>query len=203
VTRAARSAGLTRQPTQWARLAARIVDVAARAGADAEALRRAADLAGVDLWTVEARVPLLSVYALLEAADAALANSRLCEKIASGILIRGGGPWPLLNDPWQRSCKAGRAGHLDARSARGPPGAWQLATAPWHFASPRGPRLDDARMTRWTAVALLLLCASLAVVLFGAAHLIALDRAALFAKFAEERLEQVEHAARILEQARG
>jgi AraC-like DNA-binding protein len=85
VIRDARSADLTRQPTQWARLAARVVDTAARAGADADALRRAADLAGADLWAVEARVPLLSVYALLEAADAALVDPRFCEKVASGI----------------------------------------------------------------------------------------------------------------------
>jgi AraC-like DNA-binding protein len=68
VTRDARNADLARQPTHWARLAGRIVDVAEGSGADAVALRRAAGLTDADLWSSDERVPLVSVYTLLETA---------------------------------------------------------------------------------------------------------------------------------------
>jgi signal transduction histidine kinase len=54
-------------------------------------------------------------------------------------------------------------------------------------------------MTRWTVVALLLVCAALAAVGFGAVMRSRRDRAELVARFADERLKQVQAAARRVE----
>jgi AraC-like DNA-binding protein len=85
VTSDARSADLSRQPTHWARLAGRIVDVARSRGADPAALRRAAGLEGIDLGSPDERVPLASVYALIEATAEALGAPLLGVAIASAI----------------------------------------------------------------------------------------------------------------------
>jgi AraC-like DNA-binding protein len=85
VTSDARSADFPRRPTHWARLAGRIVDIARARGADADALRRSAGLVDVDLWSPDERVPLVSVYALLEATAEAVGTSLLGVTIASSI----------------------------------------------------------------------------------------------------------------------
>lgn len=85
MTSDARSADFPRQPTHWARLAGRILDVARARGADVDALGREAGLAGRELGSLDERVPLVSVYALLEATAAAIGGSLLGVTIASAI----------------------------------------------------------------------------------------------------------------------
>lgn len=86
MTRHATNVDLARHPTHWARLAARVLDVAAAAGVDAAGLRGAAGLSpGIDLWSPEQRVPLSAIYSLLEAAEEALGDPGLAIKVASGI----------------------------------------------------------------------------------------------------------------------
>lgn len=85
MTSDARSADSSRQPTHWARLAGRIVDVARSHGADAEALRRAVGLHDVELWSPDERVPLVAVYDLLEATAEVVGIASLGVAIASGV----------------------------------------------------------------------------------------------------------------------
>lgn len=84
VTTDARSADSSRQPTHWARLAGRIVDVARTHGADPQALRRAVGLLEVDLSSPDERVPLVKVYDLLEVA-AEVVEGPLGVAIAAGV----------------------------------------------------------------------------------------------------------------------
>lgn len=55
-------------------------------------------------------------------------------------------------------------------------------------------------MNRWTTFALALLCASLAAVVVGSLHFIREDRAEALDRFALDRVEQVEQAARIIDE---
>jgi AraC-like DNA-binding protein len=85
VATGARNADLARQPMHWARLAGRIVDVAEGSGADGVALCRTAGLAGVDLRSPDQRVPLASVYTLLERAAEASSIPLFGVRVASEI----------------------------------------------------------------------------------------------------------------------
>jgi AraC-like DNA-binding protein len=85
VTSDARSADLSRQPTHWARFAGHIVSLARDRGADADALCRAAGLHGVDLWAPDERVPLVSVYALVEAAAEVVGTPLFGVTVASSV----------------------------------------------------------------------------------------------------------------------
>lgn len=62
-----------------------MVDVAVGRGADGHALRRAAGIEGVDLWSPDERVPLVSMYALIELAAAAVGPTLFGVTIASTI----------------------------------------------------------------------------------------------------------------------
>ncbi|MDC0740431.1 AraC family transcriptional regulator [Polyangium mundeleinium] len=85
MTSDAKNADFARQPTHNARLAGRIVDVAAASGADTAALCRAAGLSGVDLGSPETRVPLTSIYTLVENAAVAVGEPLFGVKVASGV----------------------------------------------------------------------------------------------------------------------
>ncbi|MDI1479569.1 AraC family transcriptional regulator [Polyangium sp. y55x31] len=85
MTSDARNADFTRHPTHSARLAGRIVDVAAASGVDAAALCRAAGLSGMDLGSPGNRVPLTSIYTLVENAAAAVGAPLFGVKVASGV----------------------------------------------------------------------------------------------------------------------
>jgi AraC-like DNA-binding protein len=63
-----------RQPTQWARVATRLVTFVTQEGVDPAPLLDAADLAGLELGDPNLRVPLVAAYDLLEAIDDALAR---------------------------------------------------------------------------------------------------------------------------------
>lgn len=85
MTSDARKADFARQPTHNARLAGRIIDVAAASGVDTAALCCAAGLSGVDLASPEIRVPLTSIYTLVEKAAAATSEPLFGVKVASGV----------------------------------------------------------------------------------------------------------------------
>ncbi|MDC3955448.1 AraC family transcriptional regulator [Polyangium jinanense] len=85
MTSDARNADFTRQPTHNARLAGRIVDVAAASGVDTAALCHAAGLSGVDLGSPDVRVPLTSIYTLVEQAAAVVSEPLFGVKVASGV----------------------------------------------------------------------------------------------------------------------
>ncbi|MDI1442829.1 AraC family transcriptional regulator [Polyangium sp. 6x1] len=85
MTSNARNADFARQPTHNARLAGRIVDVAAASGTDTTALCHAAGLSGEDLRSPETRVPLTSIYTLVEKAAAAIAEPLFGVRVASGV----------------------------------------------------------------------------------------------------------------------
>ncbi|MFO0761791.1 MAG: ATP-binding protein [Byssovorax sp.] len=55
-------------------------------------------------------------------------------------------------------------------------------------------------MNRWNLLALTLLCASLAAVIVSALHIVRTDRAEALERFAQDRVEQVEQAARIIDE---
>src|SRR6185436_17451049 len=65
---------------------------------------------------------------------------------------------------------------------------------------PPARRAPGAFMNRWTILALGLLCASLAAVFFGALRFIGEERSEMMARFSQERVEQVEQAARIIDE---
>ncbi|MCA9606291.1 MAG: AraC family transcriptional regulator [Myxococcales bacterium] len=78
---------LAHQPTAWARIAARLVSWAAAEGVDRAALLQAARLSDETLADLDARIPLASMYALLERAAEALDEPLLGLRFTRSLTI--------------------------------------------------------------------------------------------------------------------